>query len=316
MTTTRHDRRGARAGLSLIEVIIGLAIVGVLVLSYGTSLTAAVAARRVKLRNLAAALADIELSALRTYSPSQVPVQTDGDPYGVLFSEGEWGVETDASAYSGTQSLHTDAPDAAGVSSAYPLPEDAYDDFTLTAQVKIDSASPASWQTGLFFRSRDLQNGYRVYLTSSSLVLERLIDGAVTTLYSDVRTVDADVWHELSVTTNGSSISVDLNGAPVTDQTDSAYSVGQAGLIAWDGTEARFDDVDMDGTVWDMDAETIGDVPDGWERFGLSDLPSGDMTLTSEDRYGDSGFKRYTATVTWNDGSGQKTLSQSTDVTD
>ena len=180
----------------------------------------------------------------------------------------------------------------------------------------MDADSPAGWRVGLIFRSRDLQNGYRVYVTASSLVLERLIDGAVTTLYSDLRTVDTETWHTFEVTLNGSSISVELNGNPVTSQVDATYSIGQAGLIAWEGTEVRFDDVEAGGTTWDMEDETTGDVPDGWDRFGVSTLPSGAMTLTSEELYGESGFKRYTATVTWEDGSGTKTLSQSTDVSD
>lgn len=314
MSTREHDRRGARKGLSLIEVIIGLALVGVLVLSYGTSLTAAVASRRIKIKNMAAALADIQLSALHAYDPSQIPVQTDGAPYGVLFSEGMWSVATDPSAYSGTQVFHTDAPDVSGITSVYPLPENAYDDFTLSARVKIDPSSPSTWQTGFLFRSRDLQNGYRVYLTSGSLVLEKLVDNTVTTLYSDVRSVSEDTWHALEVTTTGSSLTIVLNGNTVTSVNDSTWTLGMAALVAWEGAEARFDDVDMNGTLWNMDSEIAGEVPDGWERFGLSDLPSGAMTLTSAELYGESGFKKYTATVTWQDGSGTKTLSQSTDV--
>lgn len=314
MTLRRNKKRKGQKGLSLVEVIVGLALVGVLVLSYGTALTAAVASRRIKFKNMAAALADIQLSALRTFVPSQVPIQTDGSIYGVIFSKGDWNVATDGAAKSGGQVFHAEAATSSGITSLYPLPLNAYDDFTYSAEVKVSSSSPSAWQAGLIFRSNDEQNGYHAYLTSTSLVLEKLIDGAVTTLFSDVRVVSEDTWHKLEVTTNGSSITVNLNGVEVTSQTDATYSVGKAGLAAWESAEVRFDDVVMDGSTWDMDTETLGEVPDGWERFGLSSLPSGNMTLTTEDLYGDSGFKRYTATVTWSDSSSSHTLSQTTDV--
>lgn len=315
MILHRSKQRKGRDGLSLIEVIVGLSLVGILVLTYGTTLTAAVASRRIKQRNMAAALADIQLSALRTFDPSSIPVQTNGAVYGILFTKGEWNISTDGSAKSGSQVFHTEAATSTGITSLSPLPLNAYDDFTYSAEIKVDSSSPALWQAGILFRSQDLQNGYRVYLTSGTLVLERLIDGTVTTLFSDVRSVSTDTWHNLEVTTNGSSISIDLNGGNVTSEVDATYAFGKAALAAWEGAEVRFDDVVMDGTTWDMDSETLGEPPSGWERFGLSDLPSGDMTLTSENLYGDSGFKRYTATVTWSDASGDKTLSQTTDVT-
>lgn len=314
MTHRPHNRM--HGGFTLIEVVIGLAIVGVLVLSYGTSLTAAVAARRIKIRNMAAALADIQLAALRTHDPTTVPVQTDGEPYGVLFSEGTWEVEEDGAASSGAQVFRTSAESATGVTSVYPLPENAYDDFTFTTEIKVDPGAPAGWQAGVFFRARDLQNGYRAWIDATSLTLERLDDGVVTTLHTDIRTVATDTWHTLEVTTNGSSISVDLNGLNVTNETDSTYLSGQAGLLAFESATVRFDDVVMDADTWDMESETLGEVPDGWDRFGLSSIPSGDMTLTTQELFGDSSFKRYTATVTWDDGSGQKTLSQSTDVND
>src|SRR5690242_8680135 len=78
----------APRGMTLIEVVIALVLVSVLVITFAISLVAAVYARQVHYRNMAAALADEEIAALQTTGASQIPIQTNGSLLGVLFSQG------------------------------------------------------------------------------------------------------------------------------------------------------------------------------------------------------------------------------------
>jgi type II secretory pathway pseudopilin PulG len=299
-------------GLTLIEVVVGLFIVSVLVIIFGVSFSAAVVARRVKLRNIAYALADEQLAALRSYDASAVADQADGPLIGVLFTEGAWEAAADASSPSPPNAFRTEGS-GTEISSVMPLPENAYGDFTLEASFKVLPGAPAGWRAGFLFRAPDTENGYRAYLTATSLVLERLDGGTASVLYSDLRSVALDAWQTLSVTAAGSSLSIELNGLPVTTQTDAAYAAGKAALAVWEGASAHFDDVSIDGDAWDFDAAAEGSIPGGWERFGLSDLPEGDGTLTVETLFGDSGFKRFTAEVSWDENGSTRAISLSSD---
>lgn len=291
-------------GLTLIEIVVGVALCSTLVIVFGVSLLAAVYAQRVKLRNMASVLADQQLAALQAYDTSQLTDQTNGALVGVLFTQGDFGAVEDLTAPSPSQALGASSSTDAGLTALLPLPKNAYADFTLTAELKPLAASPADWQAGFLFRARDLQNQYRVYLTSSSLVLQKVVGGSVTTLYSDARAISLGSWQELSVTATGSSISVYLNGTLVTTQVDATFSVGQAALAAWEGAAVNFDDVAVGGETWNFDGVTLGELHDDWLRFGLGDLPNGTGTLTVSSPYPDASYKRYEATISWKDRSG------------
>lgn len=302
-----------RDGLSLIEVVIGIALVSVLVIVFGVSLLAAVYAQRIKLRNMAAALADEQLAAIHAGDTSVLATQTDGPLFGILFDQGTWGVAADGTAPSSPNVLGASASSATGITAIAQMPENAYGDFALSASFKVLSGAPVGWRAGLIFRAADLRNHYQVYLTSSSLVLKRVLNGTETTLYSDARVVATDVWQTLEVTASASSITVELNGSPVTTQNDSSFTVGRAALAVWEGAGARFDDVVVGGDAWDYDADATGAMPDAWRRFGLSDLPSGTGALTVATPYADTSLRRYTVTIGWTDKRGGTTsLSQST----
>jgi len=298
-------------GVTLIEIVIGIALVAVLIVVFGVSLLAAVYAQRVKLRNMAGALADEQLSALQTIDTSQFAVQADGPLRGVLFTQGTFGAVDDATAPSSGRALDSATSSGGGITAVLPLPKNAYGDFTMTAAMKAVAGSPANWKIGFLFRASDLQNGYRVSLAADSLTLDKIVNGAVTTLYSDIRTIIPGTWQTLSVTTSGTSIGVSLNGLNVTDQTDASFSAGQAALAAWEGVGARFDDAAIGGAAWNFDAAAIGAIPDDWSRFGLDNLPSGAGTLSIETPYADASLKKYTVKINWTDRSGPKSISQS-----
>lgn len=299
-------------GLTLIETIVGIALVSALVVVFGVSLLAAVYAQRIKLRNMAAALADQELTGLRVYDTSSLPNQTNGPLADVLFYQGAFAAAADGSAPSQPNALAVDGSSDTGITALMPLPKNAYSDFTMTASMAAGAGAPGTWRVGLLFRARDLRNYYAVYLTSSSLVLMKNVNDVPTTLYSDARSISTGSWQELSVTATGSSISVDLNGTPVTTQNDSSFSVGKNALVAWNGAPAEFDDVSIGGETWDFDAVAAGEMHDDWLRFGLGDLPNGTSTLTVSAPYADTSFRTYTVNVSWLDRSGTtRTLSRS-----
>jgi len=301
-------------GLTLIEIVVGVSLVSMLIVVFGVSLLAAVYAQRIKLRNMASVLADQQLAALQVYDTSQLANQTNGGLIGVLFTQGDFGAVQDLTAPSPSQALAAATSTTAGLSTVLPLPDNAYGDFTLTATFKVNTGSSANWRSGFLFRARDLRNHYRAYLTSTSLVLQKVSGDVVTTLYSDARSISTGSWQTLSVTATGSSISVTLNGTLVTTQTDATFSVGQAALAVWEGASVHFDDISIGGETWSFEGVTIGDLHDDWLRFGLGDLPSGTGTLTVSTPYADTSYKRYSATISWKDRSGlTRTITHTTE---
>jgi len=301
-------------GLTLIEVIVAVSLVSVLIVVFGVSLMAAVYAQRIKLRNMASVLADQQLAALQVYDTSQAANQTNGGLIGVLFTQGDFGAVEDLTAPSPSRALAAATSTATGLTSVLPFPKNAYADFTVTAKFKVNPGSPAGWRSGILFRARDLRNHYRVYLTSNSLVLQKVVGDAATTLYSDARSISQGSWQTLSVIASGSSISVSLNGTLVTTQTDGAFSIGQAALAVWEGASTNFDDVSIAGETWNFDGVTLGELHDDWLRFGLGDLPSGTGTLTISTPYSDASYKRYSVTISWRDRSGTtRTISHNTE---
>jgi len=291
-------------GLTLIEIVIAVSLVSVLIVVFGVSLMAAVYAQRVKLRNMASVLADQQLAALQVIDTSQLTDRANGPLVGVLFTQGDFAVTEDLTAPSPARALNAATSTASGLTSLQPLPKNAYADFTLSAEIKVNAGSDPDWQAGFLFRARDLRNHYRVYLTSTSLVLQRVVDDAVTTLYSDARSISEGSWQELSVAVTGAAIDVSLNGNLVTSQNDSTFSVGQAALAVWEGASVNFDDVAIGGESWDFEDTDPGDLHDDWLRFGLGDLPSGTGTLTVSSPYSDTSYKRYSVIISWFDRSG------------
>lgn len=291
-------------GLTLIEIVVAISLVSILIVVFGVSLMAAVYAQRIKLRNMASSLADQQLSALQVYDTSQLLGQSQSTPFGVLFTQGGFETVEDLTAPSPSQVFGAATSTLTGLTALMPLPKNAYGDFTMTASFKVNVGSAAGWKSGFMFRARDLRNHYRAYLTATSLVLQKVSGDVVTTLYTDARSISQGSWQTLSVTATGSSISVTLNGTPVTTQTDSAFSVGHAALAVWEGASAHFDDVSIGGESWGFEDAELGEVHDDWLRFGLGDLPSGTSTLSVATPYADSAYKRYTVTISWMDRSG------------
>lgn len=301
-------------GLTLIEIVVGVSLVSVLIVVFGVSLTAAVYAQRIKLRNMASVLADQQLAALQAYDTSQLTTQTNGGLIGILFTQGAFTTVQDLTAPSVSRALNAATSTSSGLTSVLPFPKNAYADATASMKFKVNTGSSSGWRAGMLFRARDLRNHYRVYLTSGSLVLQRVVGDVATTLYSDARAISTGSWQTLSVTATGSSISVTLNGTLVTTQVDATYSVGQAALAVWEGASVNFDDVAIGGETWNFDGVTLGSLHDDWLRFGLGDLPSGTGTLTVSTPYSDASYKRYSVTISWRDRSGStRTITHNTE---
>jgi type II secretory pathway pseudopilin PulG len=306
-----------REGLTLIETVVGIALVSAVVVAFGVSLTAAVFAQRIKLRNMAAALGEEQLAAIRYGDTSTLTATTNGPLVNILFPRGTFSVVTDNTAPSQTRALNAATSTSSGMAAVLPLPANAYGDFTLTAKFKVNAGSPSSWKAGVLFRASDDNDLYEVYLTSTALVFKKIEHGASTTLYSDVRSIATNSWQTLGVTATGASLSVTLNGNAVTTQNDPTFSVGEAALAVWDGASVNFDDVSIGGATWNFEDTSVGEMQSDWLRFGLGDLNSGTGTLTIATPYGDTSYKTYTVNISWKDRSGSvKTISQSTQKQD
>ena len=308
-------RKTAPKGMTLIEVVIGLVLVAATVVVFGSSLSAASYSYQQKLRNMASALADEELAALQAVGATAIPVQTNGPILGVLFTQGTWGVVADGTAPSSPNALETTTSStSSGVTSLMLLPNNAYNDFTLSAKMKVMSGAPAGWKMGLIFRSNDLNNLYQVYLTNTNLKVDKIVSGTNTNLYSDARSISANTWQTIQVVATGSSLTITLNGISVTTITDTSLTIGKAALAVWGGANAHFDDVVIGGVTSNMDTTTIGTLPTGWDRFGLSSLPNGAASLTASTLYSDSSFKSVNVTISWTDRSGTKSVTESSYV--
>lgn len=309
---TSRAQAGSK-GMTLIEVVIGLMLVVAMVIVFGTSLTAAVFAETANQRHMAETLANQELATLQAVGASRIPVQTNGPLLGLIFSQGQWATVADATAPSASNVYAgVSIASATTITAVYPLPQNAYADGLYSLKVKVPSPAPADWRVGLVFRATDLQNGYQLYLTSTNLKLDRVVDGVATNLYSDARSISVDTWQTLAVTATASNLAISLNGTTAGTVVDTAFSVGQAALAVWGGGAGHFDDIMAGSTTWNFDTATTETVPDDWLRFGLANLPSGTAKLTTSILYGDSAFKKTDVTISWRDRQGAKELAEST----
>jgi hypothetical protein len=303
-----------RSGIGLLEVVVGIGIVSMVVLVFAVSLTAAVYAKRIKQRNMGAALGSAQLAAIHSGDTSSLSPVTDGPLVNLFLNKGVFRAVQDLTAPSQPNALNAATSTSTGLSHVQPFPANAYGDFTMTVKLKVNGGSPAAWKAGVLFRAGDYNNYYDVYLTANSLVFKKIANGLSTTLYTDVRSISMGTWQTISITATGSSLAVSLNGTLATTQIDTSFTVGGAALAVWEGASVNFDDVSISGTTWNFEDTTIGQLQNDWLRFGLGDLPSGSGTLTIAAPYAtDTSYKSYTVKISWTDAGGtNRTISQST----
>ncbi|MFC1612570.1 hypothetical protein ACFL29_01840, partial [Patescibacteria group bacterium] len=187
------------------------------------------------------------------------------------------------------------------------LPTDYISDVIFEANIKAASLTDKS---GLLFRARDLENYYFFYIASDRIALKKNLNNTASTLFESFQAFSPDTYYKLKVEAAGTNISLYLNDNLIQTVSDSGLALGYIALASANNS-TYFDDVSKNGTIWDFNSLTAGEVPAGWNRFGINDLPQGSGTLTISEPYNNSTLKQIDATVSWTERGELKTITVS-----
>lgn len=311
------------AGFTLLETLMTVGLVAVMLAVYSATLTSTVFLRRSQYNTLAANYIQEELDTLRTLPFSELINRTNGNFLGLAFQRGHWSIQ-DVSGDGQNKRLAMDAaaPAIGDDTGLAVLPGNYRTDFTLTAKVKVDSASPAGWGGGLVFRYRDAENFYRLRYAAGGNALDKVVRGTVTTVWSDSSTCTTTIptgscwaWQTLEVVASGTSLTLKRNGSTLTTLVDTTFGAGDLGIQSKGNALISADDVSVtEGavTAWDFESETAGTYPIDWLRMSCFDLPGGSCSLTIENYLDETSLKKVTAVVSWLDGDSTRSSSGAT----
>jgi endoglucanase len=226
-----------------------------------------------------------------THTPTDTPVPTNtvAAPTGTLFSDtfesdaigsipSGWAVYGTNAGFTVRQ-RGTHVYDHNGWT-ALTVAGSQWTDYTYSAQI-----SPNNWASetdGLAFRVKDSNNYYRVvYQYGTTLSLSKVVRGANTTLASVPLKLTASTWHTITVTVNGSTIGIAVDGVNVLTKNDSTFSGGAIGLVA--NSPVDFDTVLVTGpisipTATSTDTPTPTDTPTSVPT--ATDVPTNTPVLT------------------------------------
>jgi len=319
-TFRKPDRTGTvPAGFSLLEAIIAITLSAMLLGIFTTMIVASFFLRRTEHDVQAIDFIQEELDTLRTLPFTELLNRTDGLFLGIPFTRGDWQVYN----YSGNNALRlgtaTDEEfiDESGLAV---LPGNYRDNFTFTAKIRARSTSPVGWGVGLAFRYRDAENHYRYRFTANGIALDKVVQGTVTTIWSQSVTYSTGVWYELEIDADNEIIALLKNSLVLTTEVDDTFTAGDLALLALDGAIVDFDDVAVvtlaESDSWNFNSDPTGVLPAEWRRFSIFDMPDGDGTLTIEDYLGQTDMKKATVTVTWSDLTRTRSAMESTIITD
>lgn len=321
-----HNKKNHfHSGTTLLDTVLALFVLGFMVILVGTFAAARETNQRTLYRAQAAALADEQLNALRRLDVTSLTNQTDGAFKNALYNSGAWSVATHASAgHSAPNTVVLARSSISNTSGRLLFPAGRYGNATFEAKMYLVNDSPANAAFGYLFRMTDSANGYRLRFArtgidldlntgaTQNVMLEKLINGTATRIDSRAATIAVDTWYTIRATTNGSDISLYLNGTQLGSGpfTDASHATGAAALLGWNGAHLLVDDVQTITTStsnWNFDSST--DLPAAWIRFGLNDLPdntptvfddNGTLTLsTFPVGSGTSSLKQATITIRW-----------------
>lgn len=312
-----RTHRTKSAGFTLAETLITIALTAMLLAVYLTILSSMIFMRRTQYDMQAANLIQEELEVLRALPYAELLNRTDGDFLGIPVQRGGWTVETiETTKALDLGETQTAAIEETGLAI---VPGNYREDFTMSTEVRISSSSPAGWGGGIVFRYKDAENHYRFRFASGGIALDKIYQGAKTTVWSQGETYSEDIWYTLEVIASSDSFTLKRDGVTLTTQTDATFTSGDLGLIALNGGLTAFDDVSVtEGatTTWDFESDDTGEIPNEWMRRSFADLPGGTGALTIEDYLSDADIKQVTVTITWRDGLFTKTRTGMTLITD
>ena len=316
-----------KPGFTLIETVIAIALMGVMLSIYTTTLLSTVMLRRGQYHTQAANYIQEELDTLRSLPFSELLTRTNGNFLGLARQRGPWKVVTVAGDGQNKRLMLATTPTALiNETGLAVLPGNYRADFTLSAKIKVDSGSPANWKAGLAFRYRDPENYYRFRFRDGGYALEKVYHGAVTTLDSDTISCTTSLpsgtcwnWHTLQVTAAANTFVLRHDGScfkSCTPITDATFTAGDLAVISIDGARISADTVAVtEGattTDWNFESTAENAYPADWQRISYLDLPNGAGALTIENYLSEATMKKATATVSWNDSGITRSVTGST----
>lgn len=293
-----------RRGFTLIEIIVVIALVAVLVGILASSLDSVPLVRDSALRTRAYALLEEEMVRLKEVPSNELTNRANARFAGLLYNRGAWYVSKSA-PQSAPHVLTLGASAsliANDVSGSLKVPVDTASDFILQTSIRIEDNLPSNWRAGIFFRARDLENQYRIVILRNRLRVEKFVNGAITELSSNPVTIDAGRWYILRVRASGATIETRLNGALISQVTDSEFGSGYLGFISLFGALFDLDDISLSlerSFSWNFDNDEAGLLPNSWRDFGVYELPRGVDFLTIANYLGRSDIKHVTAQIDW-----------------
>ncbi|MCH7492534.1 DUF1080 domain-containing protein [Patescibacteria group bacterium] len=294
-------------GSSIVESVVAIGLLALFVTVFGASYTIVINNTLLKNKNLAYNVAVEEIEALRNTPYTQLTNRTDADFIEVAYNKGSWLVASLGSSPSSPNILQVGSPvgNPSGVTGLAIVPGFDYSNFTFETDLNVRSDSPAGWQSVIYFRYHDSNNYYRAYFTSTDLYIDKKVDGTETSLGSKTKTFLEDTWYTVKIITSSNTLDVYINDVLELSATDSdsSFAKGRIGLASINSAHQYYDDISVtEGATnaWNFDSDTAGELPSGWERFSVNDLPGGTGLLTiQDDQSGFTDIKKISVKVNW-----------------
>jgi pectate lyase len=161
----------------------------------------------------------------------------DGNATGWSTNGGSWSVAADGSSVYRQGGTSSDARALTGAAS--------WTDYAVQTRVKPTAFSGSNRFAAVLARVQSSTSYYYLALRSNNTVeLKRLEGGSSTTLDTAPVAVSAGTWYTLKLDVSGSTLRGYVNGALLTEGTDTRWSAGRAGVATF-YTSANFDDVQV-----------------------------------------------------------------------
>lgn len=308
-----------KKGFSLIELVVAIAIVSVALVA----MTATIANFRLRqasnYKSLAYALAEEELSSIKTIPFDQLTNVSSSTFSGVLYNLGQFSVSADGASSTSPNVYAVTATGTAvnTITNLRVLPSNTAAIVSANLAVRYPSNTAANWAAGMLFRASDYKNYYSLTIKSSGLELAKAVNGTITVLSTYAFSPNADTWYTIGVSANNTSLTTYVNGINTGTTIDSSFLSGAVAIIGKNGIIPKFDDISLatDNTAtstWSFDQDTVGRDLVAFKKLGAYDLPSGKDELTIENYLGQTDFKKITVSVYWTDRGVKKGISLQT----
>jgi len=302
-----------KSGFTLIELLISISILASTFIVVAASLQISRVARRSARGALAYSIASSLLEATTGLPYSELTNRATGTPLGIFPPQGVWSVRADEDALSASNTLALTGTSAAvsGTTGALRIPTNSLTDFAAEAALQTPPEAPVGWQVGIIFRARDYEHFYRYSLKSDKLLLERVQGATTTELWSQPASLATSTWYRPKISASGNAFTLFLNDTQYAIVSDNTYASGVLALASGGGTPLAADNVIISSPAllsWNFDGGEDGELPPGWRRPWIQDLPEATATITIANWNGLSGIKKITAQVQWLEEGGVKTV--------